>query len=45
MYPGQEQHVEKGLVNRYRRIIQDDTWGSDPECLSCAYTREGRFHD
>ncbi|RSN02062.1 hypothetical protein DMB42_38635 [Nonomuraea sp. WAC 01424] len=43
--PGQEQHVEKGIVNRYRRIIQDDTWGSDPKCLSCKYTREGRFHD
>ncbi|MFF4189822.1 hypothetical protein [Nonomuraea sp. NPDC001831] len=45
VYPGQEQHVEKGLVNRYRRVIQDDTWGSDPDCLSCKYTREGRFHD
>ncbi|NUW34672.1 hypothetical protein HTZ77_25030 [Nonomuraea sp. SMC257] len=45
VYPGQEQHIEKGIINRYRRIIQDDSWGSDPDCTSCTYTREGRFHD
>ncbi|MEQ4726225.1 hypothetical protein [Nonomuraea sp. B19D2] len=45
VYPGQEQHIEKGIANRYRRIRQSDSWGSDPDCTHCTYTREGRFHD
>ncbi|NUW39520.1 hypothetical protein [Nonomuraea rhodomycinica] len=43
--PGEEQHIEKGIANRYRRIIQSDTWDSHPDCTLCMYTREGRFHD